>query len=206
MTVTVLKSFFQKQSPSIIRYRDYKNFDLEKFCVELVNSLNSFNGKTINYEHFEGILIRLIGKHAPLKEKYVRANNASFMNKNLSKVFMTRSRCEINFSAIQVLLMKVTIRSIGIFVLTWCEKKRGNFIVIWRSRWLLTTKSFGELWDPCFRKNIFCSQQITVLVDDKIISSDKEVAETFNTFFSQAVENLKVLKWGILIITWRFHL
>ena len=37
MTVTVLKS-----------YRDYKNFDLEKFCGELVNSLNSFNGKTIS--------------------------------------------------------------------------------------------------------------------------------------------------------------
>ena len=97
MTVTVLKSFFQKQSPSIIRYRDYKNFDLEKFCGELVNSLNSFNGKTISYENFEGILIRLIDRHAPLKEKYVRANNASFMNKNLSKAFMTRSRLRNKF-------------------------------------------------------------------------------------------------------------
>ena len=68
MTITVLKSFFRKQSPSIIRYRDYKNFDLEIFRGELVVSLNSFNGRTTSYEIFEGILMRLIDKHAPLKK------------------------------------------------------------------------------------------------------------------------------------------
>ena len=47
------------------------------------------------------------------------------------------------------------------------------------------------LW-PLFSEKHFSSKQITLLVDDKIISSDKEVAETFNTFFSKAVENLDV--------------
>ena len=31
-------------------------------------------------------------KQAPMKDKYVRANNAPFMNKILSKAFMNRTR------------------------------------------------------------------------------------------------------------------
>ena len=53
-------------------------------------------------------------------------------------------------------------------------------------------KKFWRTVRPLFSEKDFCSQQITLLVEDKIISSDKEVAETFNTFFSQAVENLEV--------------
>ena len=33
MTVTVLKTYFQKQSPTIIRYRNYKKFDNESFVT-----------------------------------------------------------------------------------------------------------------------------------------------------------------------------
>ena len=38
------------------------------------------------------IFVELLNNHAPMKEKYVRANNAPFMNKVLSKAVMTRSR------------------------------------------------------------------------------------------------------------------
>ena len=38
-----------------------------------------------------------LNKHAPMKEKIVRANNAPFMNKKLSKAFMTRSRLRNRF-------------------------------------------------------------------------------------------------------------
>ena len=35
--------------------------------------------------------MNLLNKHAPMREKYVRANNAPFMSKELSKAIMTRS-------------------------------------------------------------------------------------------------------------------
>ena len=60
-------------------------FDLDVFRRELVNSLNGFDGRVMSYENFERIFMRLLDMHAPLKEKCVRANNASFMNKTLSK-------------------------------------------------------------------------------------------------------------------------
>ena len=56
MTVTVMKSQYQKQKPKIISYRN------------------------------------VLDKHAPMKHKYTRANQAPFMNKFLQKAVMNRSR------------------------------------------------------------------------------------------------------------------
>ena len=42
MTITVLKTFFQKQDPVTINYRDYKSFDKSKFHFELKNALDRY--------------------------------------------------------------------------------------------------------------------------------------------------------------------
>ena len=81
MTITVLKTFFPKQKPTIVKYRNYKKFDLTIFCSELSVKLNTVHCKDRNYESFEKIFVELLNNHAPMKEKYVRANNAPFMNK-----------------------------------------------------------------------------------------------------------------------------
>ena len=91
MTVTALKVFCQKQSPTIIKYRDYKNFNVYIFRNLLLDNLTNI-GEDITYELFEMIFINLLNTHAPMKTKYIRANNAPFMNKVLSKAVMTRSR------------------------------------------------------------------------------------------------------------------
>ena len=39
MTITVLKTSFQKQSPTIIKYRDYKRFDVVLFRSQLLDRL-----------------------------------------------------------------------------------------------------------------------------------------------------------------------
>ena len=46
----------------------------------------------IHYDKFEEVFMGRLNEYAPMKEKIVRANNASFMNKILSKAVMTRSR------------------------------------------------------------------------------------------------------------------
>ena len=46
----------------------------------------------IHYDKFEEVFMGRLNEHTPMKEKIVRANNASFMNKIPSKAVMTRSR------------------------------------------------------------------------------------------------------------------
>ena len=85
MTITVLKSFFCKQDPVTIKYRNYTLFDKVKFHTELESKLDSVLNNNTNYELFENTFMELLNEHAPIKTKIVRANNAPFMNKKLSK-------------------------------------------------------------------------------------------------------------------------
>ena len=40
-TVTVLKTFFKKQSPKVISCRNYKNISNDSFCTDLTNEMSS---------------------------------------------------------------------------------------------------------------------------------------------------------------------
>ena len=91
MTVTVLKTYFQKKDPIIINYRCYKHLNEFEFRNDLVELLESFENKIMDYDDFNEIFLIVLDKYAPLKEKVLRGNNAPFMNKILSKAIMHRS-------------------------------------------------------------------------------------------------------------------
>ena len=90
MTITVLKTFFSKQAPVTITYRNYKNFDKKAFHNELSRNLGNISDS--NYDTFEDSFMDQLNKHAPVKSKIIRANNAPFMNKILAKAVMIRSK------------------------------------------------------------------------------------------------------------------
>ena len=96
MTLSVLKIVVPKQIPSLIKYRDYKNFNSQVFRDELKSNLSVMVDKTC-YDTFETTFKDILDKHAPIKAKIVRANNAPFMNKKLSKAIMNRSRLKNKF-------------------------------------------------------------------------------------------------------------
>ena len=85
MTVTILKTEYVKADPIQIQYRNYKNFDLMVFREELRHNLNNDTMSKNNYNDFQNILCKLLDKHAPVKKKYLRANDPPFMTKHLQK-------------------------------------------------------------------------------------------------------------------------
>ena len=92
LTFTVLKTYFQKAKPRIIKYRDYKHFDNNEFRFELIRELSSNNMQSDDLARFTNISKMILEKKAPLKERYVRYNQAKVMNKKLQKAIMNRSR------------------------------------------------------------------------------------------------------------------
>ena len=92
LTFNVLKTYFQKAKPRIIKYRDYKHFDNNEFRDELIRELSSNNMHSDDLARFTNISKMILEKKAPLKERHVRYNQAKFMNKNLQKAIMNRSR------------------------------------------------------------------------------------------------------------------
>ena len=75
--------------------------------------------------------MRVLNRHAPLKEKYVCANNSHFMNKTLSKAMMTRTRLRNNFLKIIMRKRESNIPNIEIIVQVSLEKVRNLIIKTW---------------------------------------------------------------------------
>ena len=79
--ITVIKTYSTKKEPNTINYRSYKNFDISKYNNGLKQNLEQLNKETMSYEGFHKIFMTVLDKHAPMKKKIVRGNNAPFMTK-----------------------------------------------------------------------------------------------------------------------------
>ena len=92
LTVSVMKMNFQKQVPKILYYRNYNYFNNELFRNDLLRELSMRGSHNVECKEFEAIILDTLNRHAPLKKRYIRANNAPFMTKELCKAIMVRSR------------------------------------------------------------------------------------------------------------------
>ena len=80
-----MSSFFCKQAPTLIRCCDFKKFDILTLRTELIDNLNNY-GHIM--KHDKSLFMDTFNKNTPMKEKYIRANNAQFLNKTLNKAMM----------------------------------------------------------------------------------------------------------------------
>ena len=93
LTITEFKTSFHEREPKIIKYRDYKNFDNNMFRSEILKC--SFDHTDLRT--FKQTVFNIFNKYALIKKKYVRANEAPFMTKELHKAVMKRSRLRNKF-------------------------------------------------------------------------------------------------------------
>ena len=95
MSLTVMKVFCNKQKPKIIQYRQYKGFCNEAFMHELESALARFS--QISFGIFKSTVDNILQKHAPIKKRYVRTNQASFINSKIHKKVRRRTRFRNKF-------------------------------------------------------------------------------------------------------------
>ena len=94
MSLTVMKVFYNKQKPKI-QYRKYKSFSNEAFMHEFERALARFS--QISFGTFKSTVDNILQKHAPIKKRYVRSNQASFINSKIHKEVMRRTRLKNKF-------------------------------------------------------------------------------------------------------------
>ena len=92
LVVTILRKIFEPLAPKIIKYRNCKNFDEDEFRFLFKKCLNDFNTDDITVDTFKITFLNLLNKFTLLKKKYLRANHSRFVNKELNKATMQRSR------------------------------------------------------------------------------------------------------------------
>ena len=188
MIITVLKTTYNKPKPKEIFYRDYKNFVANNFHSDL-------NNKTQNvteYSSFESKFIEVLEKHAPLKRKLIRYNHSEYVSKSLRKAIMKRSELETRFHKTRLYKDKLTYKKQKNFVSRLYKKERRLFYKNLRVSSITDNKKFWKTIKPLFSAKTPKTTSINLVEDKNIISNDKEVAETLNTFFKKAVANLEI--------------
>ena len=71
--------------------------DLELNQITITKHDRKHDLGNMEYQHFLNIFIDILNKHAPMKQKYLRANQGRFMTKDLHKAIMKRSRLRNKF-------------------------------------------------------------------------------------------------------------
>ena len=193
MTVTVMKRYFKKNDPVTIEYRDLKNFDPIAFREDLQYQLE--NKECVTIVDFQNIFLSVWNAHAPVKKKVVRGNNAPFMNKTLSKAFMTRARLK------RISNMSPTVENVEAFkryrnfCVSLLRKEKKKFYNNLDISIMFDNKKFWKYIRPLFSGKSKLKSKITLIKGDEIISDEQKVAETLNTYFIDAVQNLDIKKF-----------
>ena len=96
---TILGSHFSLLKPNTIYYRNHKKINEQKFLEDVKNTNFCFNSDdpNDNYELITDLFSKIVNKHAPLKKKFLRGNQAPFINKELRKAIYDRSRLRNRF-------------------------------------------------------------------------------------------------------------
>ena len=76
MTISILKMHFRQLPPKVISYRNFKNFENERFMNSLQLALNNQNGDYVkNADLIFNICHEVLNKYAPRKKNHIRGNN-----------------------------------------------------------------------------------------------------------------------------------
>ena len=120
LTFTVLKHIFQSKNLTLLPINNIKFSDF--FRIELENALLKYGFNNIHYDNFIKTFPTVLVKHAPIKEQYLRENDANFGAKQLRKI----QNYVMIFSKIEMLLPKVLTENNATYAQPFCEKLKSS--------------------------------------------------------------------------------
>lgn len=143
------------------------------------------------FEHFNNIPSNLfketvntiLEKHAPTKKKYVRANQAPFITKTLSKEIMKRSRLRNKFLNTKSDIDRKVYNKQRNYVVSLLRKEKKDFYGNLDISKVTDNRVFWKIVKPKISDKVKIRSKITLVEDDKILSQDAEIAKTFNEYF-----------------------
>ena len=102
MEVTVMKTSFERFKPRVLNYRNNKSFKNKLFTEELLYELSNttFEENAYGFEKIIEICQKTLNHHNPTKQKLIQGNHLPFINKDLSKRNLTKTKESIQNSEI----------------------------------------------------------------------------------------------------------
>ena len=141
-------------------------------------------------------------KHAPIKKRYVRANQAPFIDKTIKKHIMKTSRLRNAFLNSKSDIDRKAYNAQRNLCVSLIRQAKKNFFSKLNTSDVTDNKTFLGTVKPFLTDKVKTKSKITLIEKkfkensteyfEEIISGDKKAADVFNDFFINIVPSLKI--------------
>ena len=137
-------------------------------------------------------LTKVLYRYAPIKNKFVRANDGPFMTKELRKAIMHRSKLKNKYNR------NKTNENWNAF-----EQQRNKCVAILRSSKLIYYRNLGTQnladnrnnWKtvkPVLADRVQVSPTINLLENGELVNNDLKIAQILNEYFTNTTDELEI--------------
>ena len=126
------------------------------------------------------------------KKKYVRGNNKPFITKVYSKTIMQRTRFRNKFLKNPNDQNKLLYNKQRNYCVSLLRKEKKEFFARLNEKDIIDNRKFWHPVKPFLSDKVKSREAIILVDNENIKSNENEMANTFNDFFSNIVNNLEI--------------
>ena len=205
LVVSVLKGYFKKKFQKLSTIGTINTLTTKCSVMNLKMNSKKIGSLILNYDIFKNVCMDAINKHPPLKRKYIRANHAEYMDKELRQAIMKGSKLRNDYLKHRSEENRLTNKNQRNFCVTLLRKKKADYFNNLDLNLVRDNEMFWKTISPYFINNPKKTSKIA-LVDEKgnTLSEDEKIEETFIKFFGNIIKILKLVS-AIFIKLLFFH-
>ena len=145
-------------------------------------------------KHFRETCLPVVNTIAPLKSRFIRANQAPFINKEIQLAVMVRSKLRKKFLKCRSKSDKKANNKQRNKRVRLLRKTKRSYYSNLNVKDIVDTKRFWKTVKSCFLSNKSNNfENVSLIENSNLLPDDFEIAETFNKYFQNLVPNLDLI-------------
>ena len=185
---TTIKSTYTKIPPKKITFQQYKNFSEEQFGIELDANLR--RNAPVEYSELDKVITDTLNQHAPMKVNTLRGNNKQHVSKELHKEIMLRTNLKNKANKTKKEEDVRRYKKQRNLIVKMNKKAKRDYYKSISPKSVDNDRKFWKMVKPMFSNTNLMSDKIILIEDEKIITDDTEIVETFNTYILNSTDSL----------------
>ena len=165
--------------------------------MDLLKELSFSKLQKGDFDKFKFTVNNLLESDTAMKEKYIRHNQAPFMNKSFRKPFMVWIQLLNKFRKENSFINELAYKRQRNFCTTLIRKTKRNFYNNLNVNKITDNKSFWKTVKPSFTEKTLKDEKIVLVENDTTFSEENEIAEIFRSYFDGIVDGLNIKRCEI---------
>ena len=146
----------------------------------------------LSVDVFKMTFLNALNSFAPVKKKYLRVNHSKFVNKELTKAMMLRTKLHNKFLKPKTTETRSAYNKQRNTCVSILRKAKRSYFENLDIKNLSDNRKFGGTIKPLLSNKVRSYDNITFNEKDLLIRNEYKIANIFNTFFVNIVPNLGI--------------